>query len=154
MTARADNSSIQVWRLGSDNKHYLCEVTCEKLAFPDLVDRIEGAAKRWGADAILIETKGAGNQYIQARTGKAPCPIIGFKPGQDSKDFRFEGTMLHWRLGNVLLYDDGVWLGAYIDELLKFPGAKHDDNVDATSQYLQWANVHGGQRRGTKKLRG
>ncbi len=154
VTERADNSSIQVWRLGSDNRHYLCEVTCEKLAFPDLVDHIESAASRWGADAILIETKGAGNQYIQARTGKAPCPIIGFKPGQDSKEFRFEGTMLHWRLGNVLLHADGVWLGTYIDELLKFPGSKHDDNVDATSQYLQWATVHGGARRGTKKLRG
>lgn len=154
VTARADNSSIQVWRLGTDNKHYLCEVICDKFDFPTLSDMIEDAAKRWGADAILIETKGAGNQYIQARTGKAPCPIIGFKPGQDSKQFRFEGTMLHWRLGNVLLWDRGAWLGAYIDELLKFPGAKHDDNVDATSQYLQWATVNTGARRGTRKLRG
>lgn len=154
VTDRSDFSAIQVWRLGSDQKHYLCEVICEKFDFPTLVDMIESTAKRWSADMILIETKGAGNQYIQARTGKAPCPIVPYKPGQDSKATRFEGSMLHWRLGNVRLYDRGDWLGRYIDELLKFPGAKHDDNVDATSQYLNWATVNGGLRRGTKKLRG
>lgn len=153
-TVRADFSSIQAWCLATDRKHYLLDNLTAKMEFPKLIESIENMARKWGADAILVETKGAGNQYIQARTGHAPCSIIPYNPGRDDKSIRFEGTMAMWEAGEVLLPERAVWLPKYEDELLRFPSAKHDDQVDATSQYLNWSRADGGWRRGTKKVRG
>jgi predicted phage terminase large subunit-like protein len=155
-TVRADYTAIQVWCYASDRKHYLLDVIREKMEFPKLVDQVERAARKWNADLILCETKGAGNQYVQSRAGAEdrPCGIIGYNPGRDDKTIRFEGTMTQWQAGEVLLPERAPWLQTYIDELLRFPNGKNDDNVDATSQYLNWHRAGGSARRGTKKLSG
>lgn len=151
-TVRADYSAIQCWIMASDYKHYLMDSVRMKFEFPALVTQIENMAAKWNADIILCETKGAGNQYVQARTGKAPCSIIGYNPGRDDKVIRFEGTMVMWQAGEVLLPERAPWLEAYIDQLLRFPQGKNDDDVDATSQYLNWSRADGGWKRGVRKL--
>ena len=40
--------------------------------------------------------------------------------------------------GQVLLPREAPWLGTYLAELLAFPNGKHDDQVDSTSQALNW----------------
>ncbi len=36
------------------------------------------------------------------------------------------------------------WLDAYFSELTSFPKARHDDQVDSTSQFLEWASAGAG----------
>ncbi|MBS3648806.1 phage terminase large subunit [Pseudaminobacter sp. 19-2017] len=153
-SARADRSALQVWIYGSDRNHYLAHASVGKYLFPDLVEAIETTALAWGADLVLIETKGAGLQYIQARTGHSQTPIIGFNPKNIEKSMRFDGTMVMWQTGTVLLPEKGTWLADYVDELLKFPSGRYDDQVDATSQYLHWHRIDGGWDRGMKKIKG
>lgn len=153
-TVRSDYSSIQAWCLGSDYKHYLLDCLTEKFSFPALVDAIENMAKKWEADIILVEEKGAGTQYMQQQEGKSFAPIIGVNPGRLDKKMRFDGTMVLWKTHQVLLPARAPWLEDYKDQLLRFPAGKHDDMVDATSQYLNWAREDGGWNRGTVKLGG
>ena len=40
--------------------------------------------------------------------------------------------------GQVLLPREAPWLASYIGELLAFPHGSHDDQVDSTSQALNW----------------
>lgn len=50
--------------------------------------------------------------------------------------------------GNVLLPPmDGAhpWVRHYLEELLSFPNAPHDDQVDATTQALDSLAVQGGR---------
>ena len=44
--------------------------------------------------------------------------------------------------GKVLLPRDAPWLAIYSRELLGFPNTKHDDQVDSTSQALDWFQQH------------
>ncbi|MET4120500.1 hypothetical protein ABIB90_007540 [Bradyrhizobium sp. JR4.1] len=37
------------------------------------------------------------------------------------------------------LPSDAPWLDEYLSELLAFPYGRHDDQVDSTSQFLNWA---------------
>lgn len=41
--------------------------------------------------------------------------------------------------GDVFLPKDQAWIADFLDEVLGFPNAKHDDQVDAFSQLLNWA---------------
>lgn len=152
-TVKADYTSIQCWIYASDYKHYLVDRVNAKMEFPTLVTQVENMAKKWEADIILMETKGAGNQYIQSRTGHAPCAVIGYNPGRDDKIMRYEGTMVMWQAGEVLLPERSAWLTPYTEQLLRFPAAKNDDDVDCTSQYLNWSRADGGWKRGMAKLR-
>ncbi|BET32004.1 hypothetical protein wKueTS_09800 [Wolbachia pipientis] len=40
--------------------------------------------------------------------------------------------------GRVFLPQQAVWLSDFEYEILMFPEARHDDQVDSTAQYLQW----------------
>lgn len=149
---RNDYTAILVWIEGIHNDHYLAYVHRERMEFDDMVRRIENIATQWGATAIIVEDKGSGTQYVQTRAGKAPCSVIPISTSNNSKEFRLDGVSPMFESGQVLLPKTASWVADYESELLGFPTAKYDDQVDATSQYLNWARQR--QGRGTVKLQG
>jgi hypothetical protein len=46
--------------------------------------------------------------------------------------------------GFVHLPKEAAWLAEYLHELTAFPKGKHDDQVDATAQMLDWFKKAGG----------
>ena len=44
--------------------------------------------------------------------------------------------------GKVFIPKDAIWRGDFEKELLTFPNGKHDDQVDALSQLLQFVKSH------------
>ncbi|MDX0267650.1 phage terminase large subunit [Sinorhizobium meliloti] len=151
-TQRADFSAIGVWIEDYDGYHHLAYVHRARVEFPQLVTLIENIAKLWQADVILIEDKGSGTQYVQTRADKAPCPVVPLSPNNNSKEFRLDGVAPMFQAGKVLLPTRAEWLPDYVSELLGFPNAKYDDQVDLTSQYLTWARQS--VKRGNVKLQG
>lgn len=151
-TKRSKYTAIGVWIEGTDHKHYLAEVVRKKVEFTELVTEIEAAATRWNANAILVEDKGSGTQYIQTRSGRAPAPVIPINPGGGDKEFRFDGVLPMIEAGEVFLPKHARWLPEYEAELIAFPNGTYTDQVDMTSQYLDWGRSS--RRYGTRKLGG
>lgn len=149
---RNDYTAITVWRETVDGNHYLLSVIREKLEFNDLVSKVSQTASHWDADAILVEDRGSGTQYIQTQSGKAPAPVIPIATNQQSKEFRFDSVTPMFEAGQVYLPERSTWLAEYEAELLAFPLGKYDDQVDSTSQYLAW--VRKKTKRGNKRLSG
>jgi predicted phage terminase large subunit-like protein len=149
---RADFTAIGVWREDYDGFHHLCYVHRARVEFPEMVKLIANIAIEWKADVILIEDKGSGTQYVQTQATKAPCPVVPLSPNNNSKEFRLDGVAPMFQAGLVLLPERAEWLPDYQSELLGFPNAKYDDQVDFTSQYLTWARQ--GIKRGNVKLQG
>lgn len=151
---RSDYSVILVWIQDHNRKHYLADVYRKRLELPALTSLVEKVAKQWEVDAILVEAKGNGLSLIQnAKTTPLPAPVISIEVGgQSSKEFRFDKVSPMIEGGAVYLPSRAVWLPDYEKELIAFPSGKFDDQVDATSQYLEWARSKG--RRGTRKLGG
>jgi predicted phage terminase large subunit-like protein len=149
---RADYSVITVWQECHDRRHYLIDVVRRRVEFGDLVKMIDETARKHNANAILVEDKGAGTQYIQTRAGLAPAPVIPIEPGANSKEFRFDAVTPMFEAGEVLLPKLAPWMADYTRELMTFPDAAHDDQVDSTSQYLSWARRS--RAGGTRKLIG
>ena len=40
--------------------------------------------------------------------------------------------------GEIFLPQSAPWLMDFLDELLRFPQARFDDQVDSVTQYLNW----------------
>lgn len=124
------------------NEVYLTDVVRARMEFPELKDRVVREASNQAATTVLIEEHGSGISLIQF----IKSAVLGVKgiSHQSDKETRMyaatpllEGGLLH-------LPKTAPWLDDFQDEFLAFPNGKHDDQMDALSQFLNW---HGEKQR-------
>jgi predicted phage terminase large subunit-like protein len=131
----SDFSACGVW-LEADNKHHLIHVWKDKVNFPALRRKVLDMIDVFRPNAILIEDAGSGSALIQDLLGRG-IPAIGRK-AKDPKDVRLSSASAYLEAGLMCLPKDAPWLAEFEAELLGFPGARHDDQVDALSMYFNW----------------
>jgi predicted phage terminase large subunit-like protein len=153
-TTRSNPSCIQVWIEDMHKRHYLAQNIVEKLEYIDLERKINDTARTWDASTIIVEDAGNGTTYIEKNRGYAPAAVVAIPTGNKSKEWRFDAVTPMIEGGEVWIPENKSepWLEHYLDELLAFPNAPNDDQVDATSQYLEWARKKG--HYGSRKLKG
>jgi predicted phage terminase large subunit-like protein len=137
-TELSDYSVCTTWGV-SYRKYYLLDVVRKKLNYPDLKRAILEQAKRYDAKNIVIEDKASGTQLIQDLKADFVYGINAYKapPGAD-KTMRLHAQTAMFENGFVLLPRNAPWLADYIKELTSFPGARYDDQVDSTTQFLDY----------------
>ena len=69
--------------------------------------------------------------------------VTPYKPDTD-KRARVIGQTDLFEAGSILLPQDAAWLEDFVAELLAFPG-RHDDQVDAFVQALDWKRRRRGE---------
>jgi predicted phage terminase large subunit-like protein len=132
----SDWSVGTVWGLrGSDI--YLLDVVRGRFEVPELRRRIEAVHREHGADATLIEDTDIGRAIGQELRRAGPLRPLLPRPRFD-KTARLLAQSPKFEAGQVLLPREAPWLAEYLEELLGFPNARHDDQVDSTSQALRW----------------
>lgn len=155
-TERSAYTVITIWDETKDKHHYLIHVLRKRLEYTDLVSRIKRMSDSFDVDAILIEDKGSGIQFIQQQNNPATqithLPVIGIQTDQKTKEFRMDGVTPFMEAGLVHLPESASWLPEYEAELFGWPNTKYQDQGDATSQYLAWARPK--RIFGTKKIMG
>lgn len=132
----ADYSVGSVWGL-KGAEIYLLDVIRGRLEVPDLRRRIVEIHQQFDVDATLIENTDIGRAILQELRRHAACRPIMWRPHFD-KQARLLAQSPKFEAGHVLLPREAPWLAAYVSELLAFPNSSHDDQVDSTSQALNW----------------
>jgi len=124
---------IQIWcRLGS--RFYLVDQVRERLDFPDTVRAIKEMDQLYpNCRPILIEDKANGPAIIS--TLKDEIPGIVAVNVQGSKEARLHSVAPFFEAGNVYV-PDSPWGRLFVEELVSFPNAAYDDQVDTASQAL------------------
>jgi predicted phage terminase large subunit-like protein len=130
-----DFSAATVWLTRKEN-HHLVYAWRDKVGFPDLRRKVAELCRTFRVQNLLIEDTGAGSSLIQ-ELKHLGIPAIGRK-ATTSKEARLSGVTAYIESGQVLFPKDAPWLAEFLSELLGFPNAKHDDQVDSLSQYLLW----------------
>ncbi len=133
-----DYSACTTWSLEGD-KFYLLDVFRQRLNYPDLKRAIISHAAAYGSPTVVIEDKSSGTQLIQDLRNERMLDVVEYKPpaGAD-KIMRLHACSDRFENGRVVLPERAPWLDDYITELIGFPGAKHDDQVDSTTQALDY----------------
>lgn len=117
---------------------YLLDVDCGRLITPDLRHRIENLHRRHAADRTLIEEDGVGRAIVQDLRRTSPWCMPELVKPRYEKLARMEARAVMFETGKVLVPGWAPWLGTYLDELLSFPNAPKDGQVDSTSQALDY----------------
>jgi hypothetical protein len=92
--------------------------------------------REWDAGTVLIEDKASGIQLAQELSAQS-WKFKGVKCECD-KVMRLMAQTASIENGRVLFPKEAPWLREYANELLAFPMAKYDDQVDSTAQALKY----------------
>ncbi|WP_109486854.1 phage terminase large subunit [Occallatibacter savannae] len=136
-----------------EEKFYVLDVYRKRVEFPELKRAVIEAYQKHQPHKVLIEDKASGTALIQELQREFVYGVESYKaePGSD-KRMRFAAQSIQFEKGNVLLPSQAPWLDEYVREITGFPGTKHDDAVDSTSQalhiltaqindFVTWANL-------------
>ncbi len=129
-----DFSVIHTYGL-TDTKFQLIDRWKAKVEFPDLKRAVIAKAAEFAPNEILIEDKASGQSLIQELRRGTNLPIIAIKVDTD-KISRAHASIGSIEAGRLELPESAPWLLDYIDTLAVFPNGVHDDDVDATTQFL------------------
>ena len=112
-------------------------IVCQTADVPFTLQAVREMHRRFPSAAVLVEDKANGPAVIDALKHAVPG-IIPVEP-DGSKTARAHAVTTFFEAGNVLLPhpEHCPWAREYVAELTQFPGAPHDDQVDATTQALR-----------------
>jgi len=137
-TELSDYSVCTTW--GKLNQHlFLLDVCRKRVDYPTLKRNVVELAASWDAWVKIIEDKASSTQLIQDLIYEEVPGITRYTPppGQD-KIMRMHSCSSAIENGFVHLPEEAEWLGEYLHEFRLFPKGKYDDQVDSTSQALDW----------------
>jgi len=144
---KAESSFVvgQLWgQINAD--HLLLDQVRGRWDFVQSCEQLVGLSAAW-PEAIekIVERKANGEAVRSALKDRIPgIVLIDPEGGKDSRAF---ASQPYFRGKNVFLPPEHLapWRKEYEAELLSFPLGRHDDQVDATTQYLvnQGANAIG-----------
>ena len=136
-----DNGSyavIQAWGMLGSN-FYALDQRRGRWAFSELLEEVRQMAAKWStASTILVEDKANGPAII-SMLSKELSGVIPCEPHGD-KVQRANAVEPLWAAHNVWLPDERIapWVKDFVHELLTFPVARHDDQVDTMTQALSY----------------
>ena len=135
----SDFVAIQAWGRKGAN-HYLLRRLKERLSFSATVDAIRTFTALFPDNiAVLVEDKANGSSVIDTLRTEIGG-IIAVNP-EGGKVARAYAMQPEHEAGNVFIPDPSVDpdIEIFLAESSAFPGAPNDDEVDAMTQYVNWA---------------
>jgi predicted phage terminase large subunit-like protein len=133
---KADWSVFCIGGLDENNYLHIVNVIREKMDAREIVDTLLALQHVYKFQAVGIEemmiSKAIGPflREEMLKTGKF-LNIIPLKPHKTDKQMRARSMQARMRAGGVKFDKSADWFPTFEDELMKFPRAKHDDQVDA-----------------------
>lgn len=139
-TGLSNDWSACVTAVIDGNKVFIIDVLRNRWEFPGLLKRVISHSREFNPSALLVEDMGSGQELCaMLRNGNysgVPFPIA-CRPRTDKRN-RFNAQASRFESGQVFLPQSAPWLDDFVEEIVAFPGVKHDDQADALSQLLNW----------------
>lgn len=133
------------------NNYYLIDVIRKWLEYPELKKISKELIKKYRPNAILIEDKASGQSLIQDLKKEIKANIVPIKITRD-KITRFASITPFFESSRIFILKDADWVIDYKNELFSFPNSIHDDQVDSTSQFLNWIKNYNNNLQRIRKL--
>lgn len=118
---------------------YLADVWRGRLLYPALRRKVAELGAAHHADLILVEAKSNGAPVVDDLLDCTNLPIKAITP-VEKKLIRAQRASSVPEGGRVAIPEENStpWWRDYFIELTTFPASRHDDQVDSTSQFLNW----------------
>jgi predicted phage terminase large subunit-like protein len=119
-----------------DGRFELVDIVRKRVSEAELAGFARQLAQKFQPARIVVECMDAG--YIIAEHLQNGFSIHRARHSS-SKVERLLDCRPLFEAGKVYVCNTAHWSAAYVNELMAFPHGRHDDQVDATSLFLNWA---------------
>jgi predicted phage terminase large subunit-like protein len=109
----------------------------KRVEFPELKRQVASLASEWKPNIILIEEKASGTSLVQEIKQSTRFAVRPIKVDTDKLSRAYAPSPLV-ECGKVFLPKAAPWLEDYLTVMSTFPVAAHDDDVDSTTQALNY----------------
>ena len=135
-----DYWACTTWGLvvGEDARIRMLDCTMDRMEYVEGRQKVKDQYAKWkDTTAVLIEDSSSGTAIISdlRTTG---IPILPISPAGSDKEANARAVSPMFEAGMILLPDGAEWADDYIDSMCRFPKGQHDDDVDSTSQALNY----------------
>lgn len=153
----SDFVGLTIWGQRAEGL-YLLDVINRRMGFTATVTTIQGAWQQWQFAELLVEDAANGQAVIDTLKRSAEGFSIRAVRPLGGKAARANAAAPQFEQGRIWLPQSAPWLQTYVDQLLAFPSAAHDDLVDSTTQVINYcqgtgpmkiSTVHYGRSDGT-----
>jgi predicted phage terminase large subunit-like protein len=127
---------VQAWAVDAGD-YYLIDQFRDHCAYSEFRAGTVRFIKRYRPSVILIEATGLGPALLSDLRPQTGMDVIAITPTVD-KVARLKPHRQLIRKGRVRLPKNALWVEDFLSEVTAFPYAEFDDQVDATSQFLEW----------------
>jgi len=120
-----------------EERWYLLDVYRKRVDFTELNAQVRRWRNQWRADKVLIEASALGNALLQVFHRE----VSGVYQGVNAASSKLDRFIPHtdWiKSGKLVIPTDKPWFDDFRRELLAFPDAGHDDQVDALTQFAEY----------------
>lgn len=122
-----------------DDRFLLRHVWRKHVEFPEMLHAMHELAAQFHPDCILVEDKASGQSAIQ-ELRRSKLPVIALSVDSD-KTARARAAAPTAEAGKIWIMRDAPWARLYLDELCNFPKSEFTDQVDSTTQFINWAKA-------------
>jgi predicted phage terminase large subunit-like protein len=140
-TDERNSYSVAITFLVQADNYYVLDVFRDRLEFPELRAKAESLARNYKADQIVVEDSAFGQALVD-ELKRMSFRAIHIRP-EGNKEVRMSVQSVKIDKGQLWLPKQASWLDDFLEEILGFPNAAHDDQVDALSQGLAQPPHHG-----------
>jgi predicted phage terminase large subunit-like protein len=134
---------IQAW-CPFEADHFLLEQWREQCTYERLRERYRFFVRQFRPSVALIEATANGPALISDARRKpfVRVVVVDVTPDNRSKTARLIVHVPIIRRGRIYLPESAIWRDDYVKEFVEFPSGQFDDQIDATTQYLDWISVN------------
>ena len=137
LKSSADYSVIQTWmRIAAEKSYHflMLDQVRRRMDGPDLIAAVEAGVAKWKPRIVGVESSGFQLAICQMLKKKG-IPVREIRPDRDKLSRALAATPA-MESGRVWFPAAAPWRAAREAELLAFPNAAHDDQVDALSMAI------------------
>ena len=135
-----DYWACTTWGLvvGEDARIRMLDRTMDRMEYVEGRQKVRDQFAKWKmATAVLVEDSSSGTAIISdLRT--AGIPLLPISPAGSDKEANARAVSPMFEAGMILLPEAAEWADDYIESMTRFPKGQHDDDVDSTSQALNY----------------
>ncbi len=127
---------------------YLLNVFRARLGYIELEKKVRELKEKWNANIVVVE-KAASGHVLYSSLSKEQLPYKRWLYCMSPKQSKFERALYQLPVverGRVYIPTAAPWLDTFLKEILEFPTAKFDDQVDSFIQFLMlfvYGRIHG-----------
>jgi predicted phage terminase large subunit-like protein len=129
-------SVVQVWRVRPTD-YFLADQWRERKSYDKLRSVCKSMIRQHQPCVALIEKTGTGIALLSDLQHFGRMERIPIVP-RDSKIARLRAHIAVIRAGKIVLPENAEWPREYVAEFVEFPKSKFSDQVDATTQFLEF----------------